>query len=110
MKKTACVVACASFVAASAGCGAILNGGPANVSLPQGATVNGASGVVPLSKKSSHQVQYADGRTCVIQSSVSIGYVLADILLTGLIGIVIDGVTGDWKTLSADTCPGVTVD
>lgn len=91
----------------STGCGAILNSSTKTVSLPPGATVNGATGNVPLSQKQSHQVQFADGRSCVIESGVSIGYVLADVLLTGLIGVVIDGVTGDWKTLSADGCPGV---
>jgi len=92
------------------GCGAILNSSTATARLPQGATVDGVSGNVSLSQKSAHQVQFVDGRTCVIQSSISVGYLIADVVLTGLLGVVIDGVTGDWKTLNADACPGVIID
>jgi len=27
-----------------------------------------------------------------------------------LLGILVDAITGDWRTLDADACPGVSVD
>lgn len=95
---------------ASAGCGAILNSSTATVNGPAGTRVNGNPVPTIVSQKSSHQVTMPDGRTCVITSGASGGYVVADILLTGLLGVVIDAATGAWKTLDADSCPGVTVD
>ena len=99
----------AVMLACATGCGAILNSGTATVTVPPGATVDGVPGTVQVSQKRSHQVQLPSGQRCVIESGVSGGYVVADILLTGLLGVIIDGVTADWNTLHADECPGVSV-
>lgn len=94
----------------SAACGSLLNNGPATVSAPPGTAIDGAFGVTQLSKKRSHQVQFADGRTCLITSKVSPLYVLGDVVVWGIVGILVDAVTSDWKTLDAGGCPGVSVD
>lgn len=100
-------LAIAALFFLATGCGAILNGSTKTIMVPAGATVDGVPGPIQVSQKNSHNVQFPDGRMCVVESGVSAGYAIADILLTGLLGVVIDGVTGDWKTLSADSCPGV---
>lgn len=97
-------------VLSSVGCGAILNSSTATVNGPHGTTVNGNPVPVVVSQKASHQVSMPNGNTCVITSSASGGYIIADIFLTGLLGIVIDAATGAWKVLDAGACPGVTVD
>ena len=64
-----------------------------------------------VSQKRSHEVVYPDGRRCIIDSGASAGYVILDILfIWGLIPIIVDAATGNWKTLDADSCPGVMVD
>lgn len=93
----------------SVGCGTILNSGPATIVPPPGATVDGVAGPIPASKKLPHEVVYPDGRRCIVESSVSAGYVIADVVLLFLVGLIVDGITGDWKSLSADACPGVIV-
>lgn len=55
------------------GCGTILNSAPATVSLPPGASVNGQTGQILLDKSQSHLVHLGDGRTCVLESSISSG-------------------------------------
>ena len=92
------------------GCGALLNGGNATITPPRGATVDGFEGPISASKKRSHQVVYEDGRTCVVESGVSAGYVVADVVFWFLLGVLVDAATGDWKTLDDDACPGVMVD
>ncbi len=92
------------------GCGTVLNSGHATITPPRGATVDGVDGPISASKKRSHQVVYADGRTCVVESSVSAGYVLADVVFWFLLGVLVDAATGDWKTLDGDACPGVMID
>ena len=92
------------------GCGTILNSGTARITPPPGATVDGQHGSIEASKKRSHHIVYADGRTCVVESSVSAGYVIADLVFWFLLGIIVDGATENWKTLDEDACPGVTVD
>jgi hypothetical protein len=91
----------------STACGAILNGGSSTLVAAPGITVDGMETPVPVSKKTSHIVVYPDGHQCVIGSSASAGYIIADIFLTGLIGLVVDAATSDWSTLDNE-CPGVT--
>ncbi len=94
----------------SMGCGTILNGGTATLVPPRGATVDGVAGPVAASKQTAHQVVYQDGHSCVVESHVSIGYAVADIVIwVGLLGVIVDAVTGDWKILDAGACPGVIV-
>lgn len=49
---------------------------------------------------------YPDGSTCEIESHVGWAWVVLDIFTTGPIGLIIDGVTGNWKKLETD-CKGV---
>lgn len=91
------------------GCGTVMNGGPATIIPPPGATVDGVAGPVPASKKLPHEIVYQDGRRCIVESSVGAGYVIVDIVLLFLVGVIVDAVTGDWKTLDAGACPGVIV-
>jgi hypothetical protein len=90
-------------------CGTVLNGGPATIIPPPGATIDGVAGPVPASKKISHEVVYPDGRRCIVESGVSAGYLIVDVVLLFLVGVVVDAITGDWKVLNADACPGVIV-
>lgn len=103
MKASLLLVVCAL------GCGTMMNTQPAIVTLPPGAAIDGVEGTVAISKKQSHHVELADGRLCVLASKVSLGYVLADLFLTGLIGIAVDAATSDWRTIDATGCPGVLV-
>lgn len=100
----------AMAVTVSLGCGTILNSGTSTIRPPQGATVDGQAGPTEASKKRSHHIVYADGGTCVVESSVSAGYVVADVVFWFLLGLLVDGATGNWKTLDADGCRGVEVD
>jgi hypothetical protein len=97
------------LIAVATACGSMMNTQPALVALPPGATLYGHEGVVAVSKKQPHQVVLADGSVCVLASNLSVGYILADVFLTGLIGIAVDAVTNDWRTLDAGGCPGVIV-
>lgn len=97
-----------SLVVAASGCGAILNSSTATINGPAGATVDGAPVPVVVSQKSAHVVRLPDGQVCTLGSSASGGYIIADIFLTGLLGLLIDGATGDWRTVDTDGCPGVT--
>jgi hypothetical protein len=94
---------------ATMGCGTILNSGPATLIPPPGATIDGVAGPIPANKQVPHEVVYQDGRRCVVTSSVSAGYLIADIILLFLVGVIVDAITGDWKTLDAGMCPGVIV-
>jgi hypothetical protein len=98
------------FLVSSLGCGAILNGGTSRVSGPPGSFMDGAPLPQLVSKKSSHQVVMPNGLECTLGSSVSAGYLIADLIFTSLLGIVVDAVTGDWSTLDSDSCPGLSVE
>lgn len=101
---------CAAVLALTTGCGTILNSGTARVSLPPGAMIDGVQGPVMVSQQSSHDITYPDGRHCYVESHIGAGYVIADIILLFLVGLLVDAATGDWRTLNADACPGVMVD
>ncbi|MCA9675651.1 MAG: hypothetical protein H6709_18550 [Kofleriaceae bacterium] len=90
-----------------AGCGTLFNSGPTTLRAPAGATIDGSSSPVSVDQKTAHEVRYEDGHTCVIQPGISAAYLILDIFATGLIGVVVDAVTGDWKVLKAG-CPGIT--
>jgi hypothetical protein len=72
-----------------------------------GQSVGKAPMTVSMSNKQDHQVTFraTDGTesNCRVSSGVSIGWVALDIF-GGLIGVVIDGVTGNWKSLDASQC------
>ena len=92
----------------SVGCGAILNGSQSTIVVPPGATVDGVPGSIAASNQIDHLVMYPDGRRCIVESHINVGYVIADILLWTVIGVVVDGVSGDWDDLETG-CPGVVV-
>jgi hypothetical protein len=114
MKKIGLVVAAMSLSSLSA-CGALFNGGPANVTVnsnPAGAEVwvDGTNrGVTPatlqLSKGQNHTVTLRRAgyqeQTVVINRKVSGTYVILDVL-GGLLPIIIDAATGSWYVLDTD--------
>jgi hypothetical protein len=114
MKKIGLVVAALSLSSLSA-CGALFNGGPADVTVnsnPAGAEVwvDGTNrGVTPatlqLSKGQSHTVTLRRAgyqeKTVVIDRKLSSTYLILDIL-GGLLPVVIDAATGSWYVLGTD--------
>lgn len=105
----------AMLTGGSLGCGTILNSGVATVTLPAGASLDGyvisSMQSLQINKQVPHEITFADGRRCVIESNVSVGYVLADVFLGFFgLGILVDGITQDWRTLDSDYCVGVTVE
>ena len=98
-------------LALCAGCATIFNSRTATVIPPPGGAVDGVGGPLVASQKRPHDVVYPDGRHCVVESNVSVGYLILDIiLLPAVLPIVIDAVTENWMTLDGDGCPGVMVD
>lgn len=102
----------------SPGCGAIFTSSHVNVRLdsdPRGAdvTIDGVQiGKTPIetsvSNRKDHLVQFQMSgeapTTCVLTSSIGAGYVILDVLFTGLIGVLIDATTGGWKELDQQGC------
>src|SRR4051812_34563337 len=99
------------------GCGAILHGPRQNIdvqSSPSGAKVETSppSGTyttpstISLERKHSYVLTFtAPGyspATFNIHNGLGIGTVIADVLLTGLVGVVVDGLTGSWYGLSPE--------
>jgi hypothetical protein len=105
-KSIAVAVLCA---VASSGCATIFNKKTVDVKADPGITVDGQTGSMTVSQQEDHQVGYPDGRTCTLESGVSVAYIVLDIFLTGPIGLIIDGVTGNWK-VTKGTCDGVYAD
>jgi hypothetical protein len=93
----------------SVGCGAILNGSSSTIVPPPGATVDGQPTPIVASNQTAHEIVYPDGRRCIVGSHISAGYLVADVVLWFLVGIIIDGVSGDWNVLDEGACPGVQI-
>lgn len=106
-KKSIAVAALCAV--ASSGCATIFNKKTVDIRADPGVTVDGQSGSMTVSQQEDHHVMYSDGRSCTLESGVSVAYVVLDIFLTGPIGLIIDGVTGNWKVAKA-TCDGVYAD
>jgi hypothetical protein len=100
-----------------AGCAAILGGGSTTSvkfdSDPPGAKVyddGSMIGVTPtqatVSKKKDHTFEFRkegySSMTRVVSSSAGAGWIVCDIFLTGLVGVVIDAATGSWNGLDND--------
>ena len=72
-------------------------------------TLDGApAGVGPttftVSAHTSHTIVVGD-RSCQLDTSVGGGWIILDVLFTGLIvGLVIDAVTGEWSTVDPSAC------
>ena len=99
------------------GCGAIIHGTRQDIdvqSAPAGAhvDVNPASApattptTLNLERKHSYLLTFSspgyESATFEIKNALSGGVLAADILLTGLIGVVVDGATGAWYNLKPD--------
>ena len=108
-------VACAALLCS---CATILKGDYETVSIssnPPGAQVtfdgNSRVGQTPVilpivDSRISHTIVlqlegYADANI-VLGNHLGIGWLLLDIFLTGLVGVIVDGVTGDWMELDAN--------
>jgi hypothetical protein len=99
------------------GCGAIMHGARQDIdvqSSPAGAKVetSPASGTyttptrLSLERKNSYVLNFTSPgytpATFNIHNGIGTGTVIADVLLTGLVGVVVDGLTGSWYGLSPE--------
>lgn len=114
MKKIGLALAALSLSSLSA-CGALFNGGPANVTVnsnPAGAEVwvDGTNrGVTPatlqLSKGQNHTVTLRrpgyQETTVMLNRKLSTTYLILDVL-GGLVPIIVDAATGSWYVLDTD--------
>lgn len=112
------ILGLAPYAALLQGCAAILGSKSTNVaaySQPPGAEVylDGARiGVTPdtisvESKKSHTVVMRLPGYkedSCVLPSSVDAGWVILDVLLGGLVGVIVDAATSEWNELTRKSC------
>jgi len=117
--KFAALVALGFLVPSLSGCGLILGGGSRETIQVQASptdakvTTSPATGdytaptTLNLERKTNYVINLAkDGytpATMQIESHVRAGYVIADVLLTGLIGVVVDAATGGWSKLTPET-------
>ena len=100
------------------GCGAMFQGSNQTVNIqsaPSGAKFTGSPGIgeyttpasVKLSRKNSYDLNFTkEGykpATAHIHAAASFGYILLDVLFTGLVGVVVDAATGSWNKLSPET-------
>ena len=100
------------------GCGAMFQGSNQTVeiqSVPPGAMVTGSPGIgeyttpasVTLARKNSYDLTFTkDGyrpATAHIHATAKFGYILLDVLFTGLVGVVVDAATGSWNGLTPET-------
>jgi hypothetical protein len=112
------VVPLAIAVGLLSACGAIIHGTRQDISVessPAGAhvDVNPSSGPITtpatlnLERKHSYVLTFTspgyEPATFDVTNHLGGGFVAADILLTGLIGVVIDGLTGAWYNLKPET-------
>jgi hypothetical protein len=100
------------------GCGTMLHGSRQDIfvqssvpgasvqSSPTSATV-AAPGTLNLERKNNYVLTFtAPGyapATVNVTNSIGVGTVIADVLLTGLVGVVVDGLTGSWYGLNPET-------
>ena len=112
------LVVAATSTAMLAGCGAIMHGARQDISVQSsvpGTTVQAtpssmsvvAPGVLNLERKNNYVLTFAapgySPATVNVTNSIGTGTVIADVLLTGLIGVVVDGMTGAWYGLNPET-------
>ncbi len=79
--------------------GATVQTSPASSSVATPGTLN-------LERKNNYVLTFsAPGytpATVSIQNSIGVGTIIADVLLTGLVGVVVDGLTGSWYGLNPE--------
>lgn len=100
------------------GCGAVLHGTRQNVDListPAGAKVQVSPGTetyttpatLNLERKNSYVLTFTspgyNPATYDLHNGVGTGTVIADVLLTGLVGVLVDGLTGAWYGLNPES-------
>ncbi|HEY2377371.1 MAG TPA: hypothetical protein VGH98_15445 [Gemmatimonadaceae bacterium] len=100
------------------GCGAILHGARQNIevqSSPAGARVETAPATgtfttpttLNLERKNSYVLTFTspgyNPATFNLHNGIGTGTVIADVLLTGLIGVLVDGMTGSWYGLEPES-------
>ena len=104
-------------IIALGGCATVLKSKTATITVSS--TTPGAAvfvdgkqaGVTPMNLALSHKtdavisVQH-DNReeTCRMTSHASVGWIIADILVTGGLGVIVDWATSGWNNLSPATC------
>lgn len=108
----------ALFVVLATGCGAvfaaktrpvIVQSTPPDAQvLVDGVPLGTTPTTVPVNNHKNHTVVvrapgYPDG-TCLVNTRVGVVWVVLDIVLTGLIGVVVDAVTGGWSEVDALPC------
>jgi hypothetical protein len=99
------------------GCATAFKGKSTPVSVTSatpGATVSidgRPAGVTPmsvdLSNKTDAEITVASNgktETCRMRASASVGWVVADVLLTGGIGIIVDWATNNWNNVGPNSC------
>ncbi|HEY7895174.1 MAG TPA: hypothetical protein VIC24_09765 [Gemmatimonadaceae bacterium] len=117
--KIAALAALAFLVPCLSTCGLILGGGSRETIQVQASptdakvTTSPATGdytaptTLNLERKTNYSINFVkEGYTPAsmqIESHVRTGYVIADVLLTGLIGVVVDAATGGWSKLTPET-------
>jgi hypothetical protein len=116
-ERLACL-ACLIALSTTTGCGAILHGTRQNVQVQSstpGTMVTTAPGANPvaapsmlsLERKNSYVLTFSapgyTSSTVALQNSIGVGTVIADVLLTGLVGVVVDGTTGAWYGLNPES-------
>lgn len=100
------------------GCGAILHGSRQNIevqSSPTGARLEVAPGTgifatpttLNLERKNSYVLTFSspgyNPATFDLHNGIGTGTVIADVFLTGLIGVLVDGLTGSWYGLEPES-------
>jgi len=100
------------------GCGAMFQGSSQTIhiqSTPSAAKVTGSPGIgeyttptsVELSRKNSYTLTFTKegykSGNAHIRASAKFGYILLDVLFTGLVGVVVDAATGSWNGLKPET-------
>jgi hypothetical protein len=115
--RTTALVCLLATVPFATGCGVIFGGTRQTIratSSPEGASVETTPASIGyktpttlnLERKNSYVLTFSmpgyTSQKAELQRSLRTGIVIADVLLTGLVGIVIDAVTGAWYKLSPD--------
>jgi hypothetical protein len=66
-----------------------------------------APGTLSLERKNNYVLTFAapgyQSANVNVTNSIGVGTVIADVLLTGLVGVVVDGLTGAWYGLNPET-------
>jgi hypothetical protein len=122
--KTPTLVAILAAAWLVTGCGAVMHGSRqdiAVVSSVPGTTVQtspsstsvAAPGTLSLERKNNYVLTFsAPGyapATVNVTNSIGTGTVIADVLLTGLVGVIVDGMTGSWYGLNPETASATLV-